>query len=51
MALLLLSIGSLENIIDLLVNVLNPFNKFIVLVSLGLSMGIFSFLDARGDAT
>jgi hypothetical protein len=51
MALLVLSIGFLQNIMDLLVDVLNPFNEFGGLVSLRLSMGIFSCVDARGSAT
>jgi hypothetical protein len=49
MALLVLSIGFLQNIMDMLVDVLNPFNEFGGLVSLRLSMGIFFLCGCKGQ--
>jgi hypothetical protein len=49
MALLVLSIGFLQNIMDLLVDVLNPFNEFGGLVGLRLSMGIFFLCGCKGQ--
>jgi hypothetical protein len=41
MALLVLSIGFLQTLVDLLVDVLNPLNQFGGFVDLRMNMGIF----------
>ena len=50
MALLLLGIGFLQNIMDLLLNVLNPFNKPGVFVNLYLSVGRVSLCVCKGKS-
>jgi hypothetical protein len=51
MALLVLSIGFLQNLMDLLVDVLNPINESGGFVSLRMNMGIFVCVVARGSET
>jgi hypothetical protein len=49
MALFVLSIGILQNIMELLVDVMNPFNEFCGLVILRLSMGRFFLCGCKGQ--
>jgi hypothetical protein len=51
MALLVLSIGFLQNLMDLLADVLNPLNESGGFVDLRLNMGRFFCVVARGSAT
>jgi len=48
MEIILLSIGFLQNVMDLLVDVLNPFNKLGGFIALRLNMGIFFLCDQKG---
>jgi hypothetical protein len=49
MEFLVLSIGFLQNIMDLLVDVLNPFNEFGGFINLILRMGIFCQCGCKGQ--
>jgi hypothetical protein len=50
MSLLVLGIGFLQDVMDLLVDVLNPFNKYGFLINLSLSMGRFFLCGCNGKS-
>jgi hypothetical protein len=50
MSLLVLGIGFMQDVVDLLADVLNPFNKSNYLINLSLSMGRFSLCGCNGKS-
>ena len=51
LSLLVLSIIFMQNITNLLLDVLDPFNKFGCFISLDMSMGGSSYVNVMGKAT